>query len=161
MLKMKMTSARVEQEARDIFWGFFSGTTLKMATSSGGRGLVVFGAALVVARLMGVSSHFETCGISMLERPEICHAVSLQSLMLFLPSALLMVLGSCVSSVFRTGRLFQQSAFETVFVLFYCASALEYLGIEGVLEFILLSVVFAAMYSGYRVSFIRFLRGEK
>lgn len=152
--RFRISNTRVGREAQELFWGFFSGTTLKLALKSGLVAFVIFSLAVFTAIAVGADSATRSCRAGpVFEPPAECTAVSLETFPLFLPSMFILLLGSYLSNRRRREKIFQQSSFETALVLLFSIIWFFRAGIGGALEIALLLGAFLAMFSGYRLSF--------
>ncbi len=153
--KFSVDRTRVGREARELFWGFFSGTTLKPALRAGLAAFLVFSAAALTAIATGAGYAARLCRTGpVFEPPAECTSVTPEIVVLFLPAMFVLLLGSYLSNRRRREKIFQQSSLETAFVILFTLIALLRSGIEGLLAATLVTAAFLAMFFGYRLSFL-------
>ena len=163
-LKERIESSRLSCEARDLYWGIFSGTVLYIFVRALGSAFLVCLSVICVfiaetwLLAPALSSLWKACGF---EADRMCYYLDgVIAFKVMAPILVAVFAGSFVSVCLVKSKTFQISSLSTVLVMFLVAlSMAEFLVVSNLTFSIVLISVFLCMFWGYRLAVV-FNRGR-
>jgi len=150
----KVKDSRVALEAQDLFWSTLSGTNRHSVFQICLHSIGFFAVSVLAFFWLGGNGVYAVCStLSEMDITATCSKILTAPTLLFIPSMLILLIGSFFSIKKSQGRKFQASALQAVLVLAGWLAFLNYLGIGGQLRVFVLICVFFSVYLGYKFTF--------